>query len=294
MYQRSHSPRTILVVLLLAAVVVITVDFRESPGGPVERLQGAVGTVFGPVQRGLAAVVRPVGRVAGALADLGDLRDQNRRLSAEVQRLRAAERANQQLAGENQELRDTLRMADRCGCKTVGATVVASSGSNFQWSVTIDAGSRQGIRRDMAVINADGLVGRVVSTSPDFASVLLAIDPTSGVAARLASGDVAGLVSGRGSEGLSFEPLHAGASVSVGDLVVTQGYAGGVFPHGLPIGLVEEVGPPRAGLVRTVTVRPFADAGALDEVAVVVSKPAPPPSGTGPGGAGVRTVLKGR
>jgi rod shape-determining protein MreC len=290
-YQRSHSARNILVVLLLAAVVVITVDFRESPGGPIERLQGAVGSVFGPVQRALAAAVRPVGRIVGSVGDLADLRGENRRLNAEVQRLRAAERANQQLASENQRLRDTLHMAARCGCKTVGATVVASSGSNFQWSVTIDAGSRQGVGRDMAVINADGLVGRVTSASPEYATVLLAIDPTSGVAARLSSGEVAGLVRGQGSDGLSFEPLHAGASVSVGDLVVTQGYAGGVFPHGLPIGLVEEVGPPRAGLVRTVTVRPFADAGALDEVAVVVSKPEPPP---GPGGAGVRTELKGR
>ena len=291
MYQRSYSARNILVVLLLAAVVVITVDFRESPGGPIERLQGAVGSVFGPVQRALAAVVRPVGNLAGAITNLGDLRGENRRLSAEVQRLRAAERANQQLASENEELRGTLRMAQRCGCRTVGATVVASSGSSFQWSVTIDAGSRQGIGRDMAVINADGLVGRVISASRDYATVLLAIDPSSGVAARLSSGEVAGLVHGRGSEGLDFEPLHAGASVSVGDLVVTQGYAGGVFPHGLPIGLVEEVGPPRAGLVRTVTVRPFADAGALDTVAVVVSKPEPPP---GEGGAGVHTELKGR
>ena len=290
MYQRSHSARNVLVVLLVAAVVVITVDFRESPGGPIERLQGAVGSVFGPVQRALAAPVRPVGRVLGSLGDLADLRDENRRLTAEVQRLRAAERANQQLAGENQELRRTLRMAARCGCRTVGATVVASSGSNFQWSVTIDAGSRQGVGRDMAVINADGLVGRVTSASPEYATVLLAIDPTSGVAARLANGAVAGLVRGQGSEGLSFEPLHAGASVSVGDLVVTQGYAGGVFPNGLPIGLVEEVGPPRAGLVRTVTVRPFADAGALDQVAVVVAKPQPPPA---PAGAVVRTALRG-
>jgi rod shape-determining protein MreC len=274
------------VVLVLAAVVVITVDFRQSPGGPIERLQGVTGAVFGPVQRGLATVVRPVGEMVGAIGELGSLRSENRRLHAEVQRLRGAERANQELAGQNHQLRETLRMADRCGCKTVGGTVVASSGSNFQWSVTIDAGSRQGVARDMAVINADGLVGRVVAATPDYATVLLVVDPTSGVAARVSRGGTAGLVRGRGSDGLSFEPLHAGAPVGVGDLILTQGYAGGVFPNGLPIGLVEEVGPPRAGLVRTVTVRPFADASALDQVAVVVSKPAPPPA---PGGGGVRT-----
>ena len=110
-------------------------------------------------------------------------------------------------------------------------------------------------------------------------------DPTSGVAAHVSRGGTAGLVRGRGSDGLSFEPLHADAPVGLGDLILTQGYAGGVFPNGLPIGLVEEVGPPRAGLVRTVTVRPFADASALDQVAVVVSSPAPPPAPAG----GVRT-----
>jgi rod shape-determining protein MreC len=290
-YQRSHSPRAVvLVVLVLAAVVVITVDFRQSPGGPVERLQEVTGAVFGPVQRGLATVLRPVGNILGAVGELGSLRSENRRLHAEVQRLRGAERANQELAGQNQQLRSTLRMAARCGCKTVGATVVASSGSNFQWSVTIDAGSRQGVTRDMAVINADGLVGRVVAANPEYATVLLVVDPTSGVAAHVSGGGTAGLVRGRGSDGLSFEPLHAGAPVGLGDLILSQGYAGGVFPNGLPIGLVEEVGPPRAGLVRTVTVRPFADATGLDQVAVVISSPAPPPA---PGG-GVRTDLRRR
>src|SRR5206468_1852860 len=109
------------------------------------------------------------------------------------------ERAFQDLAAENDHLRATLRMARRCGCRTVGASVVARSGSSFRWTVTIDAGSRDGVARDMAVIDGDGLVGRVVDAAAGYATVLLLVDPASGVAASDARTKAAGLVKGGGS-----------------------------------------------------------------------------------------------
>jgi len=268
-------------VLLLASVTVITVDFRESTGGPVDRLQRAAVGLFGPLQQRVSAVARPVGAFFGGLTEVGGLRGENRRLRAEVDRLRAEERTYQDLLTENRRLRGALGMAGRCGCRTVGAAVVARSGSNFQWSVTIDVGSRQGVARDMAVIDADGLVGRVVASSADYATVLLIVDPTSGVAASLARTKAAGVVKGGGSGPLSFEPVQAGAQVKVGDTVVTQGYQGGVFPQGIPVGVVERVGPATGGLVQPVAVRPYADADALDVVAVVVAKPSAPGPVTG-------------
>jgi rod shape-determining protein MreC len=168
-------------------------------------------------------------------------------------------------------------MAGRCGCRTVGASVVASSGSNFQLSVTVDAGSRQGVRRDMAVVDADGLVGRVTQVTADYATVLLVTDPASGVAATLARGKAPGIVKGSGAQLLSFQPVRAGTEVRRGDPVVTQGYQGSVFPAGLPIGVVERVDPAgAAGLVPRVAVRPYAALGTLDVVAVVVDRPTPP------------------
>jgi rod shape-determining protein MreC len=278
LYEQSRRARAVLAVLLLAAVVVITLDFREGPSGPVERLQRVAVAAFAPVQRLASATIRPVGDFFGGVAGLGRLRSDNRRLQAEVDRLRAQERTYQDVLVENQRLRGALAMADRCGCRTVGATVVATSGSNFQWSVTIDAGARQGIAADMAVLDADGLVGRVTKVTADYATVLLINDPSSGVAASVARNKAPGILRGQGEQDLAFEPVRAGTDVRLGDSLVTQGYQGGIFPAGIPIGAVSRVDRASAtSLVARVSVQPYSDLGALDVVAVVVAKPAPPP-----------------
>jgi len=271
----------VLAVLLAAAIVVITIDFRQPDGGPTDRLQRLAITVFGPLQRGASAVVRPVGDLAGGVSELNDLPEENRRLEAEVARLRAQERTYADVLEENRRLRGALGMAARCGCRTVGASVVAGSGSNFQLSVTVDAGTRQGVARDMAVVDADGLVGRVTQVTADYATVLLVNDPASGVAATLARGKAPGIVRGSGEQLLSFQPVRAGTVVRRGDPVVTQAYQGSVFPAGLPIGVVERVDPAgAASLVPRVAVRPYAALGTLDVVAVVVDRPARPARGS--------------
>ena len=286
MYERPRRARTVLALLLVAAIVLITIDFRQPTGGPVDRLQRLAIAVFGPLQQGASAAVRPVANLVGGAAELGGLRRESRRLEAEVARLRAQERTYQDVLGENQRLRGTLGMARRCGCRTVGASVVASSGSNFQLSVTVDAGSRQGVARDMAVVDANGLVGRVTQVTADYATVLLVTDPTSGVAASLARGKAPGIVKGSGSQLLSFQPVRAGTRVGRGDPVVTQGYQGSMFPAGLPIGVVERVDPAgAASLVPRVSVRPYAALGTLDVVAIVVERPVPPPRSPSPGKA---------
>jgi rod shape-determining protein MreC len=278
-----HVP-TRVALLLAAAVVVITVDFREPRGGPVDRLQGLAVAAFGPLQRGASAAVRPLADLVALGAELGGLRAENRRLEAEVARLRRHQRTYTDVLGENRRLRGALGMARRCGCRTVGASVVAGSGSNFRLSVTVDAGARQGVRAEMAVVDADGLVGRVTQVTADYATVLLVTDPTSGVAARLARGRAQGIVRGSGEQLLWFQPVKAGTRARRGDPVVTQGYQGGVFPAGLPIGVVERVDPAGAAtLTPRVAVRPYASLGALDVVAVVVERPAAgPPIHRGP------------
>ena len=289
MYQHSRRRQlTVLAALLAASIVCITIDFRQPDGGPVDRLQRLAIAVFGPLQRGAGTVVRPVAGLAGEVAELGGLRDHNRRLEAEVARLRAQERTYADVLGENRRLRGALGMARRCGCRTVGASVVASSGSNFQLSVTVDAGSRQGVARDMAVVDADGLVGRVTQVTASYAIVLLITDPASGVAATLSSGPAwanartaprskaPGIVRGSGEQLLSFQPVRAGTPVRRGDLVLTQAYQDSVFPAGLPIGVVERVDPAGAAtLVPRVAVRPYAALGTLDLVAIVVDRPRP-------------------
>lgn len=287
MYDRPRRrARAVLAVLLVAAVVVITLDFREGQQGPIGRLQNAAVAVFGPVQRATGSVLRPVGDFFGGVAQLGRLRGERRRLQDEVSGLRAQERTYQDVLKENERLRGALGMARRCGCRTVGATVVANSASNFQWAVTIDVGAQQGIAADMAVIDASGLVGRVSKVTADYSTVLLISDPSSGVAASVARNKAPGILHGQGEQDLAFEPVRAGTDVRPGDSVVTQGYEGGVFPAGIPIGGVARVDRASAeSLVAKVAVQPYADLAALDVVAVVVARPSPPATRAAKGGS---------
>lgn len=275
LHLRSRRDRAILAVLLVAAAIVVTVDFREPPGGPVDQLQRGALAVLGPLQRGVSALVSPVSDFLTGLHELGSLRERNRELEAEVARLREHERVWQDLLSENERLRGVLGMAGRCRrgsaeCRTVGAQVVATTGSSYQWSVTINVGSAQGVAEGMAVIGADGLVGRVTRVSGGYATVMLLTDPTSGVAARLARTRAAGLVRGTGDGRLVFDPVAADTSVRVGDTVVSQAYEGGVFPDGIPIGVVSKLEPSASGLVQRALVQPYVRPGSLDVVAVVV------------------------
>jgi rod shape-determining protein MreC len=276
----------VLAVLVVAAVVIITLDFRQGRQGPVGRLQDVAVAVFAPVQRATGSVLRPVGDFFSGIAQLGRLRGENRRLQDEVSGLRAQERTYQDVLRENERLRGAMGMARRCGCRTVGASVVATSASNFQWAVTIDAGARQGVAADMAVIDASGLIGRVSKVTADYSVVLLISDPSSGVAASIARNKAPGILRGQGEQDLLFEPVRAGADVRPGDSVVTQSYQGGVFPAGIPIGGVARIDRASAqSLVAKVAVRPYADLAALDVVAVVVAKPSPPTTRPTKGGS---------
>jgi len=283
-YERPRRAKAVLALLLAASVLLITVDFRQPAGGPVDRLQRVAVAAFGPLERAASAAARPVGDLVAGVAGIAGLADRNRRLQAEVARLRAQQHAYLDVLAENDRLRGALGMARRCGCRTVGASVVARSGSSFGLSVTVDAGSHQGVARDMAVLDADGLVGRVTQVTGGYATVLLLSDPASGVAATLAGSKAAGVLRGRAGPLLEFQPVQAGTRVVPGDPVVTRAYQGGVFPAGLPVGVVERVDPAgAASLVPTVAVRPYASLGDLDVVAIVVAAPERPRTRPEPG-----------
>ncbi len=282
MYQRRRS-RIVLAALVLVALVLVTIDVRSGEGGLLHGARGLATQAFQPVQDGAAMVVRPFSTVFAGASDLFSLRSDNERLRDEVERLRERRHTVTDLERENRELRELLAMRDRGGHETVPARVVSLSPSSFEWTVTIDVGRRDGVERDMPVINGDGLVGRVVQVTSTSSRVLLAIDPSFFAAARTSRTGEIGTIEGRGSDPMVLRPLDPSADTAVGDEVVTSSYQGGVFPAGIPVGLVADVGEPSARLVREVMVRPFVDFTRLHHVLVVLSSPVqavPPLEGT--------------
>ncbi|MFC7729457.1 rod shape-determining protein MreC [Actinomadura keratinilytica] len=191
----TRRTRWVLGVLLAVALTMITVDYRGGQHSPLAGLRGLGAAVFGPVERASAAVVRPVGNTVDAITDAPGERRRADRLERENQRLREQLRAHRIDASRYEQLHRLLGSAGIGGYKIVAAQVI-SAGQGFEETVTIDVGSRSGVRRDMTVLNADGLVGRVTRVGPATATVLLATDVASSVGARLEDSREIGIVQG--------------------------------------------------------------------------------------------------
>ncbi|MFI6521084.1 rod shape-determining protein MreC [Spirillospora sp. NPDC050679] len=277
----TRRSRVVLGVLLAVALLMITVDYRGGADSPLRGLRGVGQAVFGPVERASAAVVRPIGNTVDAVTDAPDQRRRADRLERDNQRLREELRSSRLDSGRARQLDRLLGTAGIGGYKIKAAHVI-SAGQGLEDTVTLDVGSRAGVRPDMTVMGAEGLVGRVVRVGPATATVLLATDVTSSVGARLEDSKEIGIVQGRGRRGLGdggatplrFQLLDANAPMRVGQRLVTLGSQGErPYVPGVPIGVVERIDRPAGGLTRTAYIRPFVRFTSLDVVAVVVAPP---------------------
>lgn len=266
----TRRTRVVLAVLLIASFTLITLDVRGGDSGPIGAVRSFVGTVFGPVQRAVASVVSPVGRFLGGLGD--DDQARLEQLERENAELRLQLRAGEYAQSRADELDKLLKTAGLGQYTIVPARVIAlGSAQGFAWTATIDAGSRDGLKVGMTVINGDGLVGRVKTVGSSTATLLLAIDPQFSVGARLAGTLQLGIVSGAGLDPMDLEVLDPQAPLATGDRLVTR--ASDTFVPGVPIGEVQQVQGTPGSLVRIATVHPFVTFTALDLVGVVVQGP---------------------
>jgi rod shape-determining protein MreC len=271
-FDRTRRSRLLVAVLLTAAIALVTIDFRTKGDGPLDVIGRGIMTVIGPLQDGLSKVVRPIGNFFAGFTQVGSLKEQIRALEQQNALLRQHEEQVTDVSRENAELRALLGLKARLDLKTVTVRVTGVGPSNFENTVFIDRGSADAIRKDMPVVSGDGLVGRVVSVGRHSARVLLLIDPSSAVAARLAGNGETGVLEGTGGNELRLDLFDASAAVSVGDQVLTSGYQGGVYPPGVPIGEVSRTLERGGSLERRVFVRPFVDFTSLDYLLVVIGQ----------------------
>lgn len=269
-YRRARSTRLLVVGLVLASLMTITLDFRAGERGPLAAIGRASLTVVTPLQETVAAVFRPIGSFFSTLASLGSLKSENERLREEAARLRSAEALSLEYRRKIEELTRLLDLKEELELVTRGATVIGESVSNFEWAIFVDRGSDDGVALDMPVIAADGLVGRVVKVTRSSSKVMLIFDPDSKVAVRLASTGERGLVVGRRASDLRLDLINRETDVQPGELVVTSGYEGALFPPGVPVGVVSKVIPSDVDLTKRVLVRPNVDFSRLEYVLLVL------------------------
>jgi rod shape-determining protein MreC len=268
----SRRTRLVLSVFLVAALAMITIDYRG--GGSLRPLTSLGDAVFGPMERAASAVTRPAANLVNGSSsglDASALQRQNAQLRAELSQARLSKSQSAQLSR-------LLQLAGRGGYRIVAANVIAAA-TGYEDTVTIDAGSADGIKPDETVLNGDGLVGRVVSVSSATSTVLLATDGSSAVGVRMAGSAQVGSVTGMG-KGLSgpstlqLRLFDASAVLQPGEQLVTFGSVGGSpYVPGVPVGTVVRVEQSANALTRDALIRPFVDFTALGVVGVVVVPP---------------------
>jgi rod shape-determining protein MreC len=278
----TRESRLLLVLLIAIAFALITVDIRGGEDSPVDGARQAAATVFGPVEDGVSTAVNPVGDAVSAVRDSGTRHDRLARLEKENAALKAKLGSDDRNASRLKQLDKLLKVSAEGQYGIKGAQVIAiGAAQGFSWTITIDAGANDGIKRDMTVLNGDGLVGRVTTVGPDTATVLLANDPDFTVGTRMEGSDELGFASGQGDRPLRVELLNSKADVKKGDRLVTFGSeADKPFVPGVPVGVVSRVDPSGGDLTRTLYVTPYVGFSKLDIVGVVVQTPQKDPRDT--------------
>ncbi|MFJ4691692.1 rod shape-determining protein MreC [Streptomyces sp. NPDC088766] len=278
----TRESRLLLVLLIAVAFALITVDIRGGEDSPVDGARQAAAAAFGPIEDGVASAVDPVGDAVSAVRDSGERHDRLAALEKENAALKAKLGSDDRNRSRLAQLDKILKTAGAGQYGIKGAEVIAiGAAQGFSWTVTIDVGANDGIRRDMTVLNGDGLVGRVTTVGPNTATVLLASDPDFTVGTRMEASDELGFASGQGDRPLRVELLNGKAEVKKGDRLVTFGsQADKPFVPGVPVGVVSRVDPSGGDLTRTLYVTPYVSFTKLDIVGVVVEAPKKDPRDT--------------
>jgi rod shape-determining protein MreC len=201
---------------------------------------------------------------------LRGVRAENRELKQQIEQMRLEQVRLSEDAAQARRLQTLLAFKEQFISKTVAAQVIGSSGSDLSRIIYIDKGADAGLRRDMAVITVDGVVGKVLLVYPSVSQVLLINDQTSGVGAILEKSRLQGVLRGTPNGELQVERVMSDEQVAVGETVLTSG-GDQIFPKGLPVGTVTKVGNGK-DLFLNIKIKPATNLSKLEEVLVLVEK----------------------
>src|SRR5579862_225823 len=263
---------TILVAILFVQVLGLAVQVKRSSDDQPTRLirVWAVEAVT-PFEKAIVWAQSGVSNIWHNYFYLRGVRQENRELKKEIESLQIAQVRLNEDAQQARRLQTLLGFREQFILQTIAAQVIGSSGSEQSRSVYIDKGWSDGVKPDMAVITAAGVVGKVLRVFNKTTSlVLLVNDQTSGVGAILEKSRLQGVLRGTPLGEVVLEKVMSDETVQPGERVLTSG-GDRIFPKGLPVGTVTQVSP-GAELFLNIRVKPAADLGRLEEVLVITQQ----------------------
>ncbi|MGA2037435.1 MAG: rod shape-determining protein MreC [Acidimicrobiales bacterium] len=260
--------------LVLASITIITLDYRGGGQSEISALKRAAHDTFSPVQRGVDAVVRPIGSFLAGAVHYGSVEQQNANLRTEIGRLgrQVLEgRANRQELQQLDQL-DHLPWTD--GIQTVTGEVVGFNTSNFAATVSLNVGTSKGVDVGMPVVGGTGLVGQVTEAWKSGSTVLLITDPRSAVSVRFGSPGGYALAQGEGvGKALGVQYVVPGTALGRGEVLVTSGLQNASFPADIPVAKITSFSSTPSSTQEAVSAQPVADLPALQYVDVMLWYP---------------------
>ena len=276
----SNRTRLLWVSLLVTSLFLITLDLRGV--NLISTIRNGTQSFLVPFQKAGSSFVSPLSNLFEEVTSLGRAQSKINDLEEENKKLKSQLIFNENVLGELEQLKGVLDLAGKARFKVVSARVITKGGTGtFGETIVIDSGSKAGIRRDMTVIAAGGLVGVIKSTTATSSVVLLMSDPSFRIGIRVAGTQDMGVLSGEGENRFSLQMLSATGQISVGDVLLSRGSSGDrPFVPGVPVGQVTFVENTVGQLTRQGRVQGFVNLNALGVVSVVLDA-----VGTNPGDA---------
>ena len=269
--------RYLFLTVILGHILLISAQVNSRKGVPL--LEAFTFGMFSEVQRATSSLASGVRSVWSGYVDLRRAHAENEALKRQLADAQVAFQAQQALADRARSLEELLQLRSRAQVQTAAAAVIGATPPaptpDFR-TITIDKGTRDGLRQDMAVIAPLGVVGRLIVPAVRSAKVQLLVDRNAAAGALIERSRAQGVVLGSGEERLRMDYVSEVADVVVGDVVVTSGIDG-IYPKGFVIGKVDAV-EKNGSAFKRITVRPAVDFLSLEEVLVITT---PPPAREG-------------
>lgn len=259
--------------LVIGIFVLLSPEIKEKPQyyffeRPFAFSIHSIQSVFGFISGGISSVWNNYIDLVHVKMEHQILIDENKRLRNESLGLKEKAIAADRLM-ELLNLKDTLNQDEY-----IIANIIAKDPSNWSSVVVINKGSEDGLMPNMGVITADGVVGRIVKTTPGYSRVLLLSDRNSAIAGLIQRTRDEGIASGRAGSALRLKYIMITSDVRKGDLVLTSG-TDGVFPAGIVIGSISNVESPKNAMFHSIELLPSVNLLKVREVMVLKIHAAP-------------------
>jgi rod shape-determining protein MreC len=252
--------RASVIMMMTFAAVMLMMSKTGNPA--IVKLRTSIADIVAPVLAVAASPMNAVADIGAWFGEMADLHARNIALSNENRQLLQWQAVAKRMEAENASLRSLLNVVVAPNNRYITARIVSDLGGPYAHSALLGAGSEQGVAKDQAVINENGLIGRVIETGKTSARVLLLGDMNSRIPVMIEGSHEKGILAGSDGRLPVLTYLAKDSTIAVGDRIVTSG-DGGVFPRGIAVGIVSLIEKD------TIAVQLFADPAQAEYVSIV-------------------------